>query len=91
MESSTLSLLDCVMTGEEERLPRPTVPAPSARSRHRRHTRCMMAEGGGPESGGAADSDSEPVAAQMPTPSTESQKQTIGSLLKTTLRKGDEW
>uniref|UniRef100_A0A671VIW8 Ubiquitin carboxyl-terminal hydrolase n=1 Tax=Sparus aurata TaxID=8175 RepID=A0A671VIW8_SPAAU len=50
-----------------------------------------MAEGGGPESGGAADSDSEPVAAQMPTPSTESQKQTIGSLLKTTLRKGDEW
>ncbi|XP_035517129.1 ubiquitin carboxyl-terminal hydrolase 4 isoform X1 [Morone saxatilis] len=51
----------------------------------------MMAEGGGPESGGAADSDSEPVAAQMPTPSTENQKQTIGSLLKTTLRKGDEW
>uniref|UniRef100_A0A3B5B0R8 Ubiquitin carboxyl-terminal hydrolase n=1 Tax=Stegastes partitus TaxID=144197 RepID=A0A3B5B0R8_9TELE len=50
-----------------------------------------MAEGGGPESGNAADSDSEPVAAQMPTPSTESQKQTIGSLLKTTLRKGDEW
>uniref|UniRef100_A0A3Q2P0Q1 ubiquitinyl hydrolase 1 n=1 Tax=Fundulus heteroclitus TaxID=8078 RepID=A0A3Q2P0Q1_FUNHE len=35
-----------------------------------------MAEGGGPESGGAADSDSEP---------------TIGSLLKTTLKKGDEW
>uniref|UniRef100_A0A665UUH7 Ubiquitin carboxyl-terminal hydrolase n=1 Tax=Echeneis naucrates TaxID=173247 RepID=A0A665UUH7_ECHNA len=27
----------------------------------------------------------------MPAPSTESQKQTIGSLLKTTLRKGDEW
>uniref|UniRef100_A0A3Q0T0G3 Ubiquitin carboxyl-terminal hydrolase 4 n=1 Tax=Amphilophus citrinellus TaxID=61819 RepID=A0A3Q0T0G3_AMPCI len=51
----------------------------------------MMAEGGGPESGNAADSDSEPVAAQIPTPSTESQKQTIGSLLKTTLRKGDEW
>uniref|UniRef100_A0A3Q3R0Y4 Ubiquitin carboxyl-terminal hydrolase n=1 Tax=Monopterus albus TaxID=43700 RepID=A0A3Q3R0Y4_MONAL len=50
-----------------------------------------MAEGGGPESGGAADSDSEPVAAQMPTPSTENQKQTIGSLLKTALRKGDEW
>uniref|UniRef100_A0A3Q3XIA1 Ubiquitin carboxyl-terminal hydrolase n=1 Tax=Mola mola TaxID=94237 RepID=A0A3Q3XIA1_MOLML len=50
-----------------------------------------MAEGGGPESGGAADSDSEPVVAQMPTPSTESQKQTIGSLSKTTLRKGDEW
>uniref|UniRef100_A0A7N6F868 Ubiquitin carboxyl-terminal hydrolase n=1 Tax=Anabas testudineus TaxID=64144 RepID=A0A7N6F868_ANATE len=51
----------------------------------------MMAEGGGPESGGAADSDSEPVAAQMPAPSTESQKQAIGSLLKTTLKKGDEW
>ncbi|XP_011612065.2 ubiquitin carboxyl-terminal hydrolase 4 isoform X1 [Takifugu rubripes] len=51
----------------------------------------MMAEGGGPESAGAADSDSEPVAGQMPTPSTESQKQTIGSLLKTALRKGDEW
>uniref|UniRef100_A0A3Q1EI65 Ubiquitin carboxyl-terminal hydrolase n=1 Tax=Acanthochromis polyacanthus TaxID=80966 RepID=A0A3Q1EI65_9TELE len=50
-----------------------------------------MAEGGGPESGNAADSDSEPVAAQVPTPSTESQKQAIGSLLKTTLRKGDEW
>ncbi|XP_040059318.1 ubiquitin carboxyl-terminal hydrolase 4 [Gasterosteus aculeatus] len=51
----------------------------------------MMAEGGGPEPGGAADTDSEPVAAQMPTPSTEKQKQTIGSLLKTTLRKGDDW
>lgn len=51
----------------------------------------MMAEGGGPESGGAADSDSEPVPAQMPTPSTENQKQAIGSLLKTTLRKSDEW
>uniref|UniRef100_A0A3Q3BCG7 Ubiquitin carboxyl-terminal hydrolase n=1 Tax=Kryptolebias marmoratus TaxID=37003 RepID=A0A3Q3BCG7_KRYMA len=56
-----------------------------------RHTGCVMAEGGGPESGSAADSDSEPVAAQMPTPSTECQKQTIGSLLKTSLRKGDEW
>uniref|UniRef100_H3DAV3 Ubiquitin carboxyl-terminal hydrolase n=1 Tax=Tetraodon nigroviridis TaxID=99883 RepID=H3DAV3_TETNG len=42
-------------------------------------------------SAGATDSDSEPVAGQMPTPSTESQKQTIGSLLKTSLRKGDEW
>uniref|UniRef100_A0A3Q2FBX6 Ubiquitin carboxyl-terminal hydrolase n=1 Tax=Cyprinodon variegatus TaxID=28743 RepID=A0A3Q2FBX6_CYPVA len=50
-----------------------------------------MAEGGGPESGSAADSDSEPVAAQMPTPSIENQKQTIGSLLKTTLKKGDDW
>lgn len=65
------------------------VSAP-ARSRYR-HTGCMMAEGGGPESGSAADSDSEPVAAQMPTPSTENQKQTIGSLLKTSLKKGDEW
>ncbi|XP_041744119.1 ubiquitin carboxyl-terminal hydrolase 4-like [Coregonus clupeaformis] len=51
----------------------------------------MMAEGGGPESGSAADPDPEPVAAQIPTPSTESQKQSIGTLLKTTLRKGDEW
>uniref|UniRef100_A0A3P9ITE6 Ubiquitin carboxyl-terminal hydrolase n=1 Tax=Oryzias latipes TaxID=8090 RepID=A0A3P9ITE6_ORYLA len=50
-----------------------------------------MAEGGGPESGSAADSDSEPVTAQIPTPSSESQKQTIGSLLKTHLKKGDEW
>uniref|UniRef100_A0A6Q2ZD85 Ubiquitin carboxyl-terminal hydrolase 4 n=1 Tax=Esox lucius TaxID=8010 RepID=A0A6Q2ZD85_ESOLU len=49
----------------------------------------MMAEGGGPESGSAADP--EPVATQTPTPSTESQKQSIGTLLKTTLRKGDEW
>uniref|UniRef100_A0A8C8FVZ2 Ubiquitin carboxyl-terminal hydrolase 4 n=1 Tax=Oncorhynchus tshawytscha TaxID=74940 RepID=A0A8C8FVZ2_ONCTS len=51
----------------------------------------MMAEGGGPDSGSAADPDPEPVAAQIPTPSTESQKQSIGTLLKTTLRKGDEW
>ncbi|XP_061778663.1 ubiquitin carboxyl-terminal hydrolase 4 isoform X2 [Nerophis ophidion] len=51
----------------------------------------MMAEGGGPDSGGAADSDLEPVATQMPSASTENQKQTIGSLVKTTLRKGDEW
>ncbi|KAM9535267.1 ubiquitin carboxyl-terminal hydrolase 4-like [Salvelinus alpinus] len=51
----------------------------------------MMAEGGGPESGSAADPDPEPVAAQIPTPSTESQKQSIGTLLKTILRKGDEW
>ncbi|XP_059924235.1 ubiquitin carboxyl-terminal hydrolase 4 isoform X2 [Gadus macrocephalus] len=41
-----------------------------------------MAEGGGPEP-------VEPVAAQLP--STESQKQTVGSLIKTNLRKGDEW
>ncbi|XP_049588435.1 ubiquitin carboxyl-terminal hydrolase 4 isoform X2 [Syngnathus scovelli] len=45
-----------------------------------------MAEGGGPDSGGSADSDSE-----VPVASTEKQKQTIGSLLKTTLRKGDDW
>ncbi|CDQ61013.1 unnamed protein product [Oncorhynchus mykiss] len=50
-----------------------------------------MAEGGGPDSGSAADPDPEPVTAQIPTPSTESQKQSIGTLLKTTLRKGDEW
>lgn len=56
-----------------------------------RYISCMMAEGGGPESGSAADSDSEPVTAQIPTPSSESQKQTIGSLLKTPLKKGDEW
>lgn len=51
----------------------------------------MMAEGGGPESGSAADPDPESVATQIPTPSTESQKQSIGTLLKTTLRKSDEW
>ncbi|XP_041747245.2 ubiquitin carboxyl-terminal hydrolase 4 [Coregonus clupeaformis] len=51
----------------------------------------MMAEGGGPESGSSADSDPESVAAQIPTPSTDSQKQCIGTLLKTTLRKSDEW
>ncbi|XP_077582894.1 ubiquitin carboxyl-terminal hydrolase 4 isoform X1 [Stigmatopora nigra] len=45
-----------------------------------------MAEGGGPDSGGSADSDPD-----MPTTSTDNQKQTIGSLLKTSLRKGDEW
>ncbi|XP_031424285.1 ubiquitin carboxyl-terminal hydrolase 4 isoform X1 [Clupea harengus] len=50
-----------------------------------------MAEGGGPDSGNAADADAEPVPAQIPVPSTECQKQTIGALLKTTLRKGDEW
>uniref|UniRef100_A0A8C7TZ91 Ubiquitin carboxyl-terminal hydrolase 4 n=1 Tax=Oncorhynchus mykiss TaxID=8022 RepID=A0A8C7TZ91_ONCMY len=50
-----------------------------------------MAEGGGPESGSAADPEPESVAAQIPTPSTESQKQSIGTLLKTTLRKSDEW
>ena len=62
----------------------------TARSRSR-FTHFMMAEGGGPESGNATDSDLEPVAAQIPTPSTECQKQTIGTLLKTTLRRGDEW
>ncbi|XP_076125184.1 ubiquitin carboxyl-terminal hydrolase 4 [Alosa pseudoharengus] len=50
-----------------------------------------MAEGGGPDSGNAADAETEPVPAQIPVPSTECQKQTIGTLLKTTLRKGDEW
>uniref|UniRef100_A0A8C9TXS9 Ubiquitin carboxyl-terminal hydrolase n=1 Tax=Scleropages formosus TaxID=113540 RepID=A0A8C9TXS9_SCLFO len=50
-----------------------------------------MAEGGGPESGSGAEPDPEPVPVQIPIPSTESQKQTIGTLLKTPLRKGDEW
>ncbi|KAF4079160.1 hypothetical protein AMELA_G00189890 [Ameiurus melas] len=50
-----------------------------------------MAEGGGPEPGNAAEPVAEPVPAQTPLPSIDSQKQTIGSLLKTTLRKGDEW
>uniref|UniRef100_A0A4W4HTJ5 Ubiquitin carboxyl-terminal hydrolase n=1 Tax=Electrophorus electricus TaxID=8005 RepID=A0A4W4HTJ5_ELEEL len=50
-----------------------------------------MAEGGGPESGNASDPDAEPVLSQTPLPSVDSQKQTIGALLKTTLRKGDEW
>uniref|UniRef100_A0A672LP20 Ubiquitin carboxyl-terminal hydrolase n=1 Tax=Sinocyclocheilus grahami TaxID=75366 RepID=A0A672LP20_SINGR len=50
-----------------------------------------MAEGGGPESGNASDPDEKPVIAQTPVPSTESQKQSIGTLLKTPLRKGDEW
>ncbi|XP_057701493.1 ubiquitin carboxyl-terminal hydrolase 4 isoform X2 [Corythoichthys intestinalis] len=45
-----------------------------------------MAEGGGPDSGGSADSDPD-----MPTASTDNQKQAIGSLLKTSLKKGDEW
>jgi len=50
-----------------------------------------MAEGGGPESGTASDPDEKPVITQTPVPSTESQKQSIGTLLKTPLRKGDEW
>lgn len=54
-------------------------------------TRCTMAEGGGPESGTASDPDEKPGITQTPVPSTESQKQSIGTLLKTPLRKGDEW
>ncbi|XP_051563513.1 ubiquitin carboxyl-terminal hydrolase 4-like isoform X2 [Myxocyprinus asiaticus] len=50
-----------------------------------------MAEGGGPESGNASDPDEKPVITQTPVPSTESQKQSIGTLLKTPLRKGEEW
>lgn len=50
-----------------------------------------MAEGGGPEPGNAAESVAEPVPAQTPLPSIDIQKQTVGGLLKTTLRKGDEW
>ncbi|XP_061689922.1 ubiquitin carboxyl-terminal hydrolase 4 [Syngnathoides biaculeatus] len=45
-----------------------------------------MAEGGGPDSCCSADLNSD-----IPATSTENQKQIIGSLLKTTLRKGDEW
>ncbi|XP_062853923.1 ubiquitin carboxyl-terminal hydrolase 4 [Trichomycterus rosablanca] len=48
-----------------------------------------MAEGGGPEPGNS--SDQEPVHHQPAVPSIENQKQSIGTLLKTTLRKGDEW
>lgn len=54
-------------------------------------TQCAMAEGGGPEPGNTAEPVAEPVPAQTPLPSIDSQKQTIGALLKTTLRKGDEW
>lgn len=54
-------------------------------------SRCTMAEGGGPESGNASDPDEKPVITQTPVPSTENQKQSIGTLLKTPLRKGDEW
>uniref|UniRef100_A0AAY4DWW5 Ubiquitin carboxyl-terminal hydrolase n=1 Tax=Denticeps clupeoides TaxID=299321 RepID=A0AAY4DWW5_9TELE len=51
-----------------------------------------MAEGGGPESSSAADADAEPVPAQQrAVPSIESQKEDVGTLLKTTLLRGDEW
>ncbi|XP_006630766.2 ubiquitin carboxyl-terminal hydrolase 4 [Lepisosteus oculatus] len=50
-----------------------------------------MAEGGGPESGSGTEPDPEPVPAQIPLPSPDSQKQSLGALLKTPLRKGDEW
>ncbi|KAI1890913.1 hypothetical protein AGOR_G00158490 [Albula goreensis] len=50
-----------------------------------------MAEGGGSESGSGAEPDTEPVPTQIPIPSTDEQKKGIGILLKTTLRKGDEW
>ncbi|TVK90531.1 Ubiquitin carboxyl-terminal hydrolase 4 [Bagarius yarrelli] len=49
-----------------------------------------MAEGGGPEPCNAAEPVAEPASAQSTLPSIDSQKQTIGTLLKTTLRKGDE-
>ncbi|KPP63921.1 ubiquitin carboxyl-terminal hydrolase 4-like, partial [Scleropages formosus] len=62
-----------------------------ARPRRLRFSDGAMAEGGGPESGSGAEPDPEPVPVQIPIPSTESQKQTIGTLLKTPLRKGDEW
>ncbi|KAJ8372031.1 hypothetical protein AAFF_G00295430 [Aldrovandia affinis] len=44
-----------------------------------------MSEGDGPEAGSGVEPDPEPV------PSTDSQKQIIGALVKTALRKGDEW
>lgn len=50
-----------------------------------------MSEGDGPESGSGVEPDPEPVTAQDPIPSTDRQKQNIGALVKTTLRKGDEW
>ncbi|XP_028680996.1 ubiquitin carboxyl-terminal hydrolase 4 [Erpetoichthys calabaricus] len=51
-----------------------------------------MAEGGGTEPGGGAESEPEPVlAVEVSIPSTESQKQTLATLLKTPLRKGDRW
>ncbi|XP_035238511.1 ubiquitin carboxyl-terminal hydrolase 4-like [Anguilla rostrata] len=50
-----------------------------------------MSEGDGPESGSGVEPDPEPVPAQVPIPSTDSQKQIIGALVKTPLRKGDEW
>ncbi|XP_036389667.1 ubiquitin carboxyl-terminal hydrolase 4-like [Megalops cyprinoides] len=50
-----------------------------------------MSDGDGPESGTGAEPDPEPVSAQVSIPSTDSQKQSIGVLMKTTLRKGDEW
>uniref|UniRef100_A0A3B3Q289 Ubiquitin carboxyl-terminal hydrolase n=1 Tax=Paramormyrops kingsleyae TaxID=1676925 RepID=A0A3B3Q289_9TELE len=50
-----------------------------------------MAEGGGPESGNGAEPDPEPVSAETTVPPPETQKDSIGTLLKTALRKGDEW
>ncbi|XP_048878468.1 ubiquitin carboxyl-terminal hydrolase 4 [Brienomyrus brachyistius] len=51
----------------------------------------MMAEGGGPESGNGAEPDPEPVSVETTVPPPETQKDSIGTLLKTALRKGDEW
>ncbi len=65
------------------RAPSRRVPSILERARGRcGFTRCTMAEGGGPESGNASDPDEKPVIAQTPVPSTESQKQSIGTLLK---------
>ncbi|XP_048874257.1 ubiquitin carboxyl-terminal hydrolase 4-like isoform X2 [Brienomyrus brachyistius] len=54
-----------------------------------------MAEGGGPELGGGLRPDPEPepepAPPHMAMPSAEHQKQTIGVLIKTPLRKGDDW
>ncbi|KAI1892726.1 hypothetical protein AGOR_G00136510 [Albula goreensis] len=50
-----------------------------------------MSEGDGPDSGSGTEPDPEPVPGQVLIPSTDSQKQIIGALVKTPLRKGDEW
>lgn len=50
-----------------------------------------MAEGGGSEPGSGVEPDSEPVPVQAPIPASDIQKQIVGALLKTQLRKGDKW
>ncbi|KAK1161467.1 ubiquitin carboxyl-terminal hydrolase 4-like [Acipenser oxyrinchus oxyrinchus] len=50
-----------------------------------------MAEGGGSEPVSGVELDSEPVPVEAPVPASDIQKQTVGALLKTQLRKGDKW